>query len=257
MPVYRRRRYSRRRRYGRRRGGLSKSSLLMNRSSTSQALQISRLNRKLNRFARQNYAEVKSKITQPLTVEFRGSLLSDTTLQFLQPSPEIDGNQYHVRNYTMYLRFAYSVGKILEPGQIAGYNGASVRVLTLQTKSQMVLNQLTGLSLANILSFVGVSGEKYIGQVICPLKEGITSYYHVLFDKTYNLSDSKCIMTPRIRIVPKIKKLSYLASVDDVPVGGYAPIGTIFTFIISSGLTYSDTESIKVTYFDKLAYTDN
>lgn len=254
MVRYFKRGYKRRRGYRRKR--MTKTNLLLNKSATSQAFQIAKLNRKINRVAKQNHIEIRQLITNPVTNIYTGGLLSDTYTYFEQPAFwPINGTSYNIRNLNFYFRLIYSPGKVLEPGSTIGYSGATVRIILFQAMSES-LPEADKPSIDQFLAIVGNTGEKYVAQTMSPLKEGITAKYRVLADRRYNLSDANPIRNTVLRIKPRFNKLNYLSTNEGKPIEGYHPRGFIFGYIVTSGLTSSDTESMKVTYFGKLAYTD-
>lgn len=230
----------------------------MNKSATSQALQISRLNNKVNRLAKLNHQEVKQLISNPVTKIYTGGLLSDTYTYIEQPAiwNELQGISYVMRNVNFYFRLIYSPGKVLEPGASIGYSGATIRIILFQSMSES-LPEADKPSIDQFLAIVGNTGEKYVAQTMSPLKEGITAKYRVLVDKRYNLSEASPIKNTVLRIKPRYNKLSYVGTNQGKPIEGYHPKGFIFGYIVTSGLTSSDVESMKVTYFSKLAYVDN
>lgn len=255
MARYYKRGFKRRRGYRRKR--MTKTNLLLNKSATSQALQISRLNRKINRVAKLNHIEVKQLITNPITKIYTGGLLADTYTYFEQPYifNTINGTSYNIRNVNFYFRLIYSPGKILEPGATVGYSGATIRIILFQSLNES-LPESDQPSIDQFLAIVGNSGEKYVAQTMSPLKEGITAKYRVLADRRYNLSESRPIRNTVLKVKPRYNKLSYVANNSGTPITGYHPKGFIFGYIVTSGLTSSDVESMKVTYFGKLAYVD-
>lgn len=257
MARYYKRGYKRRRGYRRKR--MTKTNLLLNKSATSQALQISRLNRKLNRVNKLCHQEVKQILTAPTTKIYTGGILSDTYTYFEQPYVElnkINGISYNMRNVNFYFRLIYSPGKILEPGATVGYSGATFRIILFQSLNES-LPSANRPDIDQFLAIVGNTGEKYVAQTMSPLKEGITAKYRVLVDRRYNLSESRPIKNTIIKIKPKYNKLSYAATNQGQPIEGYHPKGFIFGFIVTSGLTSSDVESLKCTWFGKLAYVDS
>lgn len=143
----------------------------------------------------------------------------------------------------------------------AGNTGAGIRLIAVQSK--VPRNQAPALS--SLLhgtisdSFMDI---QTIPNLQLPFEVGISTEYHVLYDRTFYFSNDKPILSKRINFKPKMRHMDW-----DVAHGGDTsytyPAGAIFWYMIQGGLsslglnlTDYDHDEIAVTYTNKLAFTD-
>lgn len=254
------RRYYRRgyrRRYYKRRSQLSKTRVLTNTSSKSQALQINALNNKVNNMYRKLRPEFKSYYTTPAKYTFSNQAFASTWLKFhlvdelLLPqgtnNDQMTGDFAYIMPSYIQITLEYfnKLGQVMHNSKPLG---GSIRFLVLRTKANM---KLEGFTPSDVLSHFGNTGAEYELNTVTPLKTGITERYQVLTDKTFTLTPIRSHFYGRIKFrggsFRKNNQVDYLGK------------GAIICLIVTSGLHWDNDieEKIEVSYSAKIAFRDN
>lgn len=143
----------------------------------------------------------------------------------------------------------------------SGNVGAGVRIIAVQAKvprnSVPTLGSLMHGDLSDSFSDI-----QTIPNLQIPFEVGISTEYHVLYDKVFYFSPDKPILSKRINFKPVMRHLDWNVSNEGDTSYTY-PAGAIYWYIIQGGLsslglnlTDYDHDEIAVTYTHKLAFTD-
>nr|QIK03924.1 capsid protein [Tundra vole stool-associated circular virus] len=253
------RRYKRR---YRKRSRLSTRNIYMRTSAKSQALQIKALNSKVNAIAKRDRPEIKVLDSGVSEFSFSNELITKTYNTYPQNLPQIGtldsqrvGNTIRVLNATFHWKVAYSHEIRQDIPNAEEFDGAQIRFIYLQLKSAYVPNSdipaETLLDPGNILSTYAQAGPVYNGNVIAPFKNGITEYFRVLKDVKYTLYKDRPQKLITHKIVPKYKNQMIASDTS------YMFKNKIYCLVVTSGLQWDRSrETLKVTYQQRLAYTD-
>ncbi|UPW41738.1 capsid protein [Peromfec virus RodF5_42] len=249
---YRNRRY--RKRYNRR---LSKSNILLNKGSRSQAKQILALNRKVNRVYRATKPEIKFAITSPIQHQYTSAALSSVYTRHIMPLPSpqsstdtgMDGDKCSMKSFVIrgYAEYYNSSDTGYHNSESAG---CIIRIIAVQPK-QANFN-VADITLTDLLQDYGDSSTGYTALSYSPFKRGTTTNYRILMDYKTKLTTNNN------------QKLLSL----NVPLGRYRDLrynvsqqnwaNVVIYFVAVSGLHYDSnfTEYVTITHTPKMVYTD-
>lgn len=239
------RRYLRKKYYRRR--TLSTRNIYDKRSAKSQANQIYSLNKKVNAIARANRPETHILVNGPFTHEFTNSSLATIHRTFgtgFTPT----GNYARLLNFTISGTFEYGDNKESFPG-IEVPRAGTIRLIIYQALASKI-----GATMPTVDNLVDISnsGAGYELNTMRPLKEGVTSYVKILYDKTYTVSNNFPVRPFKVRV-------NNLLPVR-LETGDETPRGALFFGFVTSGLHWVNTsynEHITCNFVTKLAYNDD
>lgn len=235
-----RRRYSRR---GRR--SLSNRTIYGKTSAKSQARQIATLRNQLGRLAKLTRHEIHN-TQHVLSKTFTNSALSSVYETWTLPDDFMEGQWTKMRGFSLNGILEYGDNRAAYPDTDITRSG-SVRILIYQNlQSRNSNNGLT--SVLDIYS----TGTDYELNTTRPLKDGVSSFVKILYDKTYTLSDQ----TPVKRVHIYLRKLLNLhKETTDSNARGSITVG-----VVTSGLHWTADgyyENIGVNLIAKQVYTED
>ena len=234
--------FQRRRRYNKyRNSALSTRRIFNKTSSKAQALQIYKLNRKVNAINRANRPEIKQVLSSPYERTFSSSALSSIYYTWIPAYPQqgVEDNQYigstiKCKSLTCYYNFEYY------NTSTTGYHdsesaGCSVRMIVFQLKKQSDTTNYSGMSITDLFAGASNTGPGYTNLANCPFKPGITERINILSDKRIVLTSTN--NTKNLKITCKPKNMKF---------GPNAPTlhNQIFCMLIASGLHYDENYTV-------------
>lgn len=256
---------------------LSTRRIFGNKGAKAQAAQIYALRKSVNRVRRQCRPEIKEVNTEInnriLGVYTSGSGAPPTIndARFECPLPAVgsgDNNRIGDLIKILPLKFRMSLQYREIYGTTEGStvwnvpqlptHGMQVRVIAIQAKASMSSPPV----LADVLENYSTTNFDYIttaGNMVQPFKTGITSRFHVLFNKIYSVSEDKPQLSRNIVIRPKIRSVRWEQ--------GYTyPRGQIYLFFFQGGAVirrviadptdFYDYNGTDITFFFTQPYTD-
>lgn len=241
---YRRaRRASKRWRYGR---------LIRNRSSIAQAGQIKALSSRINRVYKKLKPDTNVYYTDSFTKVFDNSVSSNTYFssdltadrfksQLGQAFELVAGDTRRLYNVRFYGNFEYMDNYVVQP-QVDHQRTCMARIIIAQ-RIQGSANKAVVTDIAKIES----SGAGYELNCLKPLKDNVTDYVKILYDKVYTFSDQRPIRTFNINLR---KVLPWRGSSGDA-----YHYGSFVFIVITAGLHWDTTytQELKFNYGVKLA----
>ena len=238
------RRYKRRyNRYNRR--NLSNKSIYGKTSAKNQAKQIASLRNRLNRLHSITRKEIRNS-QETYNKTFTNSSLSSVYDTFTLTDDFMVGQWTKLRGLSINGILEYGDNREAYPGVDFTRSG-SVRLIVYQNlQSRNSNNAVT--SVANISN----TGTDYELNTTRPLKDGVSAFVKILYDRTYTLSDQQ----PQQRVKINIKRLLNLhKETTDSQARGAISIG-----VITSGLHWTTggyTEQITASLVAKQVYTED
>lgn len=247
--VYKKRGYRRNRKYNRR---FRYSRLIRNRSSISQAGQIASLNKRINGVYRKLKPDTNVFTTDSFTKVFDNSVYSNTyyssditCLQFKnQQGQTFDftlGDTRKLYNVRFFGNFEYTDNYVVQP-QIDHQRTCMARIIIAQriqgTANKAVINDIVNLD---------NTGAGYELNCLKPLKDNVTDYVRILYDRAYTFSDQRPIRTFNINLR---KLLPWRFSTGD----NYH-YGSFVFIVVTAGLHWDATytQELKFNYGVKMA----
>lgn len=241
-------RYGRRykRRFGRSyRRNLSNRSIFGKTGSKSQARQIASLRNRIGRLAKITRKEIRNS-QETYNRTFTNSVLSSVYDTFTLTDNFMQGQWTKLRGLSINGILEYGDNREAYPGVDFTRSG-SVRILVYQNlQSRNSDNAVTSvLDISN-------TGTDYELNTTRPLKDGVSAFVKILYDRTYTLSDQQ----PQRRVKINLKRLLNLhKETNDSQARGVITIG-----IITSGLHWTSggyTEQITASLVAKQVYTED
>lgn len=214
-------------------------------SAKAQAKQIASLRNTVGKLAKLNRKEIRN-LQETYNHTFTNSALSSVYDTFYLSTNFMEGQWTKLRGL--------SINGILEYGD--NYNSypstdvtrsGSVRIIVYQQLQSRA--STTGI---NYLANISNTGTDYELNTTRPLKDGVTAFAKILYDKTYTLSDQQ----PQKRVNIYIRKLLALHKESDDSV----PRGSIAIGIITSGLHWTTggySEQITTSLVSKQVFTED
>lgn len=270
--AYGRKRSSRRRAGRRGSRTLSTRRIFNNKSAKAQASQIHALKKRVSRMYNSLKPEVKVVESGDYNAfQFLPGTLTTWQSEMIMPTGGTGddnriGSRIRIIQPTLFLSAKYN--RITRTSGTApiynlnsGNTGAGLRVIAVQTKvprnAVPTLQSLLHDTYSD--SFMDI---QTIPNLQIPFEVGITTEYHILYDRTFYFSTDKPILSRRITFRPRMKHMDWNPSHGGDTSYVY-PAGAIFWYVIQGGLsslgldlaTY-DHDEIAFTYTQKLAYTD-
>lgn len=247
------------RRYRRRRGRrtLRSSNVYRRTSAKSQARQIVALNKKVSRMYRSLRPDTQVYVTNPIVHVFNNSSVAgvsyssqytastfrdaDGVLFALDP-----GDTRRLYNLRLHGTIEYS-DNYPDIAAVDHQRTCSIRVVLCQS----VRSASSALSPDSVLQVV-TSGDGYELNTVRPLRDNVTSYVKVLYDKSYMMSDQSPIRMVKWNFR---KLLSWRRDAID---GNYH-YGSFFILITTAGLHWdsSYSQQLKFSYMMKLALPEH
>lgn len=247
--------YRRRRRYGRR--TLKTSNVYRRTSAKSQARQIVTLNRKVNRIYRNLRPDTQIWFTNSMVRIFNNSsasavrYFSQWTAQSFRNADDTSfelspGDTRKLYNLRIVGNVEYS-DNYPDVVAIDHQRTCSIRFIV----GQYIRSASVALSEDSILQVV-TSGDGYELNTVRPLRDNVTSYCKLLYDKSYTFSDQ----TPIRQFKWSFNKL--LPWRRDAIDGTYH-YGSFFFFVVTAGLHWDSTyaQQLKLNYMMKLALPEH
>lgn len=238
------RRFRRRYNYHNRRN-LSNRVIYSKTSAKNQAKQIASLRNRLNTVFKKTRKEIRN-VQETYNHTFSNSALSSVYDTFYLTNSFMDGQWTKLRGLSINGILEYADNREAYPDTNLTRSG-SVRLVVYQAIQSR--NSSTNVdSIADISN----TGTDYELNSTRPLKDGISSFVKILYDRTYTLSDQN----PQKRIHVNIKRLLNLHRQEN---DNY-PRGNIFIGLITSGLHWTVggyTEQITASLVAKQVYTED
>lgn len=246
-----------RRRSSRRNRVLRSSNVYRRTSAKSQARQIVALNKKVSRIYRSLRPDTQVYVTNPIVRVFNNSVSSsvhyftqwtatgfrdsDGTTFTLDP-----GDSRKLYNLRLNGTIEYS-DNYPDVAAVDHQRTCSIRVIF----GQAVRSASASLSESSILE-VATSGDGYELNTVRPLRDNVTSYARVLYDKSYVMSDQ----TPIRMLKWNFRKL--LPWRRDAIDGSYH-YGSFFILVATAGLHWDSnySQQLKLNYMLKLALPEH
>lgn len=235
-----------RRRYRRRyRRALSNRTIFSKTRAKSQAKQIATLRNRVGRLSKLTRKEIKN-FQETFNKEYTNSSLATVHSTWTLSDNFMQGQWTKLRGLSINGILEYGDNKEGYPG-ISMTRSGSVRIIIYQS----LQSRNADTAITSILN-ISHTGTDYELNTTRPLKDGVTSFVKILYDRTYTLSDQM----PQRRVRIYLKKLLNLhkESGDD-----YAR-GSIVVGIVTSGLHWVSggyTESIIASLVAKQVYTED
>lgn len=257
---------------------LRQSNILVKKSATSQAYQIRALRNWVSRLARKSKPNICTLFQESTTQFVFANNLSFNwgnvckLISPILPTHEVEspleginqdvalGNWIRLHNLTLFCNCTYerSYPEFNSAGEtspiVDSYGLASYRIVAFQAKtSGQAFLLTTDFAGSNIIQNAATTGYNYHMNTLLPLKEGIASQYHILYDKRFILTKNKTQGFHRIRIRPKIRIASWKPNDYTTQ-----PKGAIYILIITSGLDVDPqwTERLRFSFNQKLAWSN-
>lgn len=252
---------------------LSTRRIFANKSARSQAKQINALKRRVNRVYSRTKPEVKvSESYGYNSVQLLPYQHTSHNIPFILPSAgtaddQRIGSAINVLSHTLFLSAKYSFAtksaQVPVYNQTIGGNGAAMRVIAVQTK--VPRNDVPTLdSLMHSPINTSNVGIESMSNMKIPFEVGITTGYHVLYDRVFYFNSFKPIFSKRINIRPARRKVLWNPQSGTDATYTY-PAGQVFVYVIQGGLESTnidltaegtDYSSIAFSYTQKTAFTD-
>ena len=244
-----------RRTYRRNRRTLSTRNIWANRSSRSQAAQISALKRRVRAVSRACRPEVKIWNSDAVSTTFDNSALANNhqlnpvfrTLDVGTAEGQMIGDQVRIKSVCMYGTLEYynnSATQYHDSEPAGGF----IRFIYFQTKAINVAPVVS-----EILD-VSSSGAGYEINCEKPLINGFSAQFRVLGDYKYAMNPTRNHILFKHRLPIKFKN----SLLKIPPVSQEIAMNSIYVLIVTSGLHWDTnfTESISANRQVKVAYTD-
>lgn len=237
MPRTSRRRTSRKR--------LSTSRVLTRTSARAQARQIIALRNRINRISRLNRKELRN-FQQTYSKTFTSSAFSSVYDTWGMSTSFMSGQWTKLRGFSINGILEYADNREAFPQNNITRSG-SIRLVIYQ----IIQSRVSTVNIDSLLE-IGATGTDYELNTTRPLKNGVTSFVKILYDRTYTLSNQ----VPQRRVRIYLRKLLNLHKETDDTV----PKGTIKVGIVTSGLHWTSDgyiESITASLISKEIYTED
>lgn len=233
---------------------LSTRRIFSNRSSRSQALQIYRLNRKLNYYAKRNRPEIRVKQAQPFDKTFSSQSISNVWTSWVPPYPTQGvGDDSRSGDYVKPISLTSYHSIEYYNTSTTGYHnsesaGCTVRFILYQFKNQLDTANAAISNLNELFPYASYSGSGYTMLANCPFINGISERIQILADRRVVLTTSNNQKNVKITIKPKPLRFSASGNLHN----------QVFGAIVVSGLHYDSdyTEYCTVSTMSKLVFTD-
>lgn len=236
-------RTTRRRRASRRR--LSTARILSKTSARAQAKQLVFLKNRVNKIYRLTRKEIRNS-QETYNHTFTNSALASVYDTWTLTDDFMQGQWTKLRGLSINGILEYGDNREAYPGVDFTRSG-SIRIIVYQNLQSRNSNTAVT-AIANI----GSTGVDYELNTTRPLKDGVSSFVRVLYDRTYTLSDQ----VPQRRVRIYLRKLINLhKETSDSYARGAIAIG-----IITSGLHWTSggyTEQITASLVSKQVYTED
>lgn len=239
------------RRYNKRRNNrLSNRRVFGRTSAKSQASQIATLRNRINYISKANRPETKVFYSGASSFSFDSQSLLNTYKSFLVPLPsQGDADNERIGDFMRVKSLQLNISAEYYNSSNSGYHdtesaGSAYRIIIGQYKQPTSHTP----TISGVLQESSNSGAAYTNQSVCPLITGMSTFCHILFDKSYTISTNKNQVIHKLRVKPH--NIRFQTQNNDV--------NAIWVMIISAGL-HNDSnfsEFIKGTYSTKLTYTD-
>lgn len=246
-----------RRRSSRRNRVLRSSNVYRRTSAKSQARQIVALNKKVSRVYKSLRPDTQVYYTQAFTRDFNNSAAANviySTQLVASNFSDSDGKVFALdpgdsrRLYNLRLSGTIEYADTF-PGDVAidHQRTCSIRVILCQS-IRGASAQLSPDSILQVFS----SGASYELNTVRPLRDNVTSYVKVLYDKSYVMSDQ----TPIRMLRWNFRKL--LPWRRDAVDGNYH-YGSFFLYVVTAGLHWDSnySQQLKFSYMMKLALPEH
>lgn len=248
--------FQRRRRYNKyRNSALSTRRIFSKTSAKNQAVQIYRLNRKVNAINRANKPETKVVISSPFTNTYSSSALSSIYYTWIPAYPghgvsesDYEGSFVRSKSLTCYYNLEYF------NSSATGYHnsesaGCTVRFVVFQLKSQTTTVNQSNIAITDLFRDASNTGAGYTNLANCPFKTGITDKLYILSDRKITLTTNHNTKNLKVKCHPH--NLSFNTS-------NSALHNQVFCMVIATGLHYDEdyTEYVQCTASSKFVYTD-
>lgn len=243
--------YKRYRRYRKSRSNrLSARRVFGKTSAKAQASQINTLRKRINYVSRQCRPEMKVLYNDASSFSFDSQTVMNTYKSFLVPLPSLgSGDNQRVGDFIRIKSLQLNISAEYYNSSDSGYHntesaGSAYRIIIGQYKQPT--SHVPDIS--GVLQESSNSGAAYTNQSVCPMITGMTTFCHILFDKSYTISTNKNQVIHKLRVRPR--NIRFQTQNSDV--------NAIWVIILSAGLHHDNnfSEFIKGTYSTKLVYTD-
>lgn len=258
--------YRKRRTYKRNRK-LTKAYIYGNRSARAQSKQIAKLNSKINYLTKQNKPEILTRWVSLDRTFTNAALASNYEVYFWNPWTTIysgtsdysgtpNGTFARLKNINVRFNVEYSDNWSGDRLQSENHQRtASYRVVIAQlrkTSTAMSASDVFG-NLFHTTSSLSSNDEN----TILPLKAGCKSFYHILYAKSYSISNQHPIRLHDINL--KRRLINFSSEFSSGVVNSGTTQGTVLVAILTGGLHQdSDYNSqIVMKTVIKIAFTDN
>lgn len=235
-----------RRRYNRfNRRNLSNRNIYGKTSAKNQAKQIASLRNRLNRLHSITRKEIRN-YQETYNKTFTNSALASIYDTFALTDNYMSGQWTKLRGLSINGILEYGDNREAYPGVDFTRSG-SVRIIVYQTLQSR--NQSVGVE---YVADISDAGTNYELNTTRPLKNGVSSFVKILYDRTYTLSDQQ----PQKRVKIYLRRLLSLHK----ETNDNTARGSIFIGIITAGLHYATggyTEQITASLIAKQVYTED
>lgn len=235
----------RRRGYRRSRRALSNRTIFSKKGAKSQAKQIASLRNRINRVYKATRKEIRNS-QETYNKTFTNSALSSVYDTFALTDDFMSGQWTKLRGLSINGILEYGDNRAEYPGVDFTRSG-SVRLIVYQN----IQSKNTG-SGVDYIANIANTGVDYELNTTRPLKDGVSAFVKILYDRTYTLSDQ----VPQRRVKIYLKRLLNLhKETGDVNARGKISVG-----IITSGLHWASggyTEQITASLVAKQVYTED
>lgn len=237
---------SSRRRVSRRyRRSLSNRTIFSKTHAKSQAKQIAVLRNRIGRLSKLTRKEIRN-FQETFNKEFTNSSLATVHSTWSLSDNFMQGQWTKLRGLSINGILEYGDNKEAYPG-ISMTRSGSVRIIVYQT-----LQSRNAASSVDAILDIAHTGTDYELNTTRPLKDGVSSFVKILYDRTYTLSDQ--VPQRRVRIYLR-KLLNLHKEASDTSARGSITVG-----IVTSGLHWVSggyTESIIASLVAKQVYTED
>lgn len=252
---------------------LSTRRIFSNKSARSQAKQINALKRRVNRVYSRTKPEVKVSedygytSLQLLPYQYTSHPFAFTLPVEGTADNNRIGSAVNVVSHTLFLSAKYSIStrsaQVPVYNQTLGASGAAMRIIAVQSKVPRNDVPVIGSLMHSPINTSNVGIESMANMKI-PFEVGITTSFHVLYDKVFYFNSLKPVFAKRINIRPVRRKVLWNPQ-NGVDTTYTYPAGQVFVYIIQGGLESTnidltaegtDYSSISLSYTQKTAFTD-
>lgn len=248
--------FQRRRRYYKyRNSALSTRRIFSKTNSKNQAVQIYKLNRKVNAINRANKPETRVVVSTPFSNTYSSSALSSIYYTWIPAYPghgvsegDFAGSFVRSKSLTCYYNLEYY------NSSTTGYHnsesaGCTVRLVVFQLKSQTTTTNQSNISITDLFRDASNTGAGYTNLANCPFRTGVTDRLYILSDRKVVLTSTNNTKNIKVKCYPK--NLSFNVSSSSLH-------NQVFAMVIATGLHYDTdyTEYVEVTASSKFVYTD-